>query len=223
MTASEGEVTVERLDLKPEWVQRIGPEREDILGPYLVFLLLGGAIFTLLLFSAGTQMRFLGMVLTIWIALTMIFAAKQKTKSISSWTRPKRKEIMDNVPLRRRGDTIERALNGLKLSQILLERRLRRGIMEKVKDEKDLSETEMKKLMKRPNELKKVIDDDFLTDFLLHSRRLKDIIQEDKEDTTLFDFLKRFRRSEDWGEEDKKAYEMKIKKTIQKISNWGKE
>ncbi|MEF8873721.1 MAG: hypothetical protein V5A88_03505 [Candidatus Thermoplasmatota archaeon] len=223
MTPSEGEVTTERLDLKPEWVQEIGPRREDIQGPYLLFLIVAAIIFTLLLFSGGTQLQLLTTFLIIWVGLTFIFAVSQKTKSISNWTRSGRNDQMENIPLKRRSKLVERALSGLKLSQTLLERRLRREIIERLKDEEDLSEGEMKKLLKDPMQLKEVLNDDVLTDFLLDSRRLKDIIRENEDSSKFSKIRSFFRRSEDEKEERRRAYQRKIRKVMKRISDWREE
>ncbi|MFP3872261.1 MAG: hypothetical protein ACOCTR_02600 [Candidatus Natronoplasma sp.] len=217
---TKGDVTIERLELKPEWVQRIGPEREDILGPYLVFIVLGVILLTLLLFSGGAQIKFLAMLLIVLVGFSVIFAAKRNTKSISLWRRGARGKERENLPLKRRSELLERGVRGLKLSQALLERRLRKSLMEKVKDEEDLSDREMKGLLKDHLRLRKMVEDDTLVDFLLNSKRLKDVIDEENDSSKFLEVLRTFRPSRYEERSKDESYEDHIEEVMEKITDW---
>lgn len=213
MTPSKDEeVTVERLDLKPDWLERKGPRKKDLLGHYIIFLLVSVGLFIFLLFTAGNLKQFIGILLLAWISFSLIYAAKKNTKSISTWRRARQYDKVENLPLKRDSKTMGRALSGLKLSQNLVERRLRRIFMEKLKDKKDLSTKEMKKLLKKPSELEKIVKNKRLTDFLLNSKRIKDVIQE-KDRHLSINLLDKKERKD-------RSFEKKIKDVIENISRW---
>lgn len=210
MTSSEEDVTVEKLDLKPEWLEGTRSEKRDVFGPYLVFLLVGAGLFIVLLFTAGNLTWFVGFVLLLWVGLSFIYAAGKDTKNISTWGRKSAYDKVENLPLERDSDTMERALKGLELSQTIVEKRLRKAFMEKLMDEKDLSMKEVKELLRRPSQLEKIVDDEELEDFLLNSKRITDVIGEKDDDNVLLEREK----------ERDRSFEKKIRDVIKRISGW---
>jgi len=218
MSNSKDNITVERLSLTPEWVENPGPESGDFFSPLILFFL-GG--FIILLFLGEGLGEFLVTILTVWISLFVIFTAIKKTKPLSPWKRAKIEREKQNLPLKRTSDTTERALKGFELSQMLIEKRLKRDFIEKIKENESLSEKEMRKLMENPSKLKKVINDEDLYKFIMNSKTIKDLIQRDDESTSS-KFINFFTTSKDVSKINKgdKNFEKKMKKMIKKISDW---
>lgn len=218
MTNSEENITVERLNLRPELVEKPGPESGDFLSPLILFSL-GG--FIILLFLGEGLGELLATILTVWISLFVIFAAIRKTKPLSPWGRTKNKEEIQNLPLKRTSNTTERARKGFELSQMLIEKRLRRNLTEKIKEEKSLSEKEMKQLMENPSELKKVINDEELFNFITNSKTMKDLTQKDTESffskvLNLLPARKGFSKKNN----EEEGFEKRMRKIIKRISDW---
>ncbi len=220
MTNSEDNITVERLDLKPEWVEDSGPESEVLLRPIVLFFL-GG--FIILLFLGGGLGEILSTILTIWISLFVIFAGIKNIKSISPWKRNTKKGEIQNLPLKSTSETTKRALEGLELSQMLIEKRLRKDFIEKIKDKEGLSEKEMSQLIENPSKLEKVIDDEELYKFIMNSKTIKDLIQRDTK-TASSKFINFFTSTSDISKKNKedKNFEKRMRKMIKKISKWEK-
>ncbi len=219
MTSTDENITVERLDLKPEWVEHPGEDSRDYLRTLILFFL-GG--FIILIFLGEGLGELLLTALVIWISLFVIFSAAKKTNSIQSWSRIKNKGRLQNLPLKKTSDTTKRAIKGFQLSQMLIEKRLRENFKEKMKDEKSLSEEEMKELMDNPSELEDVIDDKVLFDFMINSKRVDDLFQKDTK--SIFSNLVESIRSKENSKEKKEKvnFEKKMEVIIEKISRWEK-
>ncbi|MFW5945768.1 MAG: hypothetical protein ACOCTN_02705 [Candidatus Natronoplasma sp.] len=218
MTNSEDNITVERLELKPEWVENPGPESGDYFRPLILFFL---GIFIILLILGGGLEEPLATILTIWISLFFVFSAVEKTKDLTSWKRIRNTKEKQNLPLKKTSDKTERAVEGLELSQMLIEKNLRKNLMEKIKKENSLSEKEMRQLMEKPSELKKVINDDELFDFMKNSKTIEDLSKKKTKSllskvNNLFTFSKDINRKKT----DEKGFEKKMKRTIRKITEW---
>jgi len=219
MSNSNDNITVERLELKPEWVENPDLGRGDFLSPLILFFL-GG--FIILLFLGEGLGDFLVTILTVWISLFVIFTAIKKTKPLSPWKRTKIEREKQNLPLKNTSDTTERALKGFELSQMLIEKRLKRDFFEKIKEEKSLSEKEMRQLMENPSKLRKVIDDEELYDFITNSKTIKDLIQRDTESTSskLINLFTDNKHKSKNNTQDKN-FEKRMKNIIKRISDWG--
>ncbi len=217
MTDAGGEITVERLHLKPEWVQKTGLERRDIMGPPLLFLFVGVALMIILLFSGGYLQRFVTMLLLSWIGSHIIFTASKDVNIISTWRRPQGEDKVQNLPLERMSGRMDRALKGLELSQTLIEKRLKRDLVEKIKEKKDMSEGDIKELLKNEDDLRKIVEDETLVDFLLNSKKIEDIVGKEDERVNGFHLLS---RSEDVNKKKDSAYEKKMKDVMEKVSGW---
>ncbi len=217
MTNSEENITVERLNLKPEMVENPAPEGRDFLRPLILFFL-GGLI---ILFFLGEGLgELLATVLTVWISLFVIFAAIKKIKPLSHWKRIKNYKEKQNLPLKRTSDMIERGLKGFELSQMMIEKRIKKDFMEKIKEEENLSEKEIRELIQNPSELKKVIKDEELFNFITKNKTLQNLT--DKNSDSIFPRAKNsYPDAEVLDEENKEeSFERWIKKMIKRISNW---
>jgi len=218
MTNLGENITVERLELKPEWVENPDLESGDFFSPLILFFL-GG--FIILLFLGEGLGELLATILTGWISLFFIFAAMKRIKPVPPWKRIKNIEEKQNLPLKRTSDTTERALKGFELSQMMIEKRLRRDFIEKIKNEKGLTEKEMRKLIENPPKLRKIINDEELFNFVMHSKTIKDLIQKD-DDTILLKHFKFSKKNKDVEKKirENKNFEKRMRNIIKRISDW---
>jgi len=218
MSNSKDNITVERLSLTPEWVENPGPESGDLLTPSILFFL-GG--FIILLYLGEGLGELLVTILTVWISLFVIFTAIKKTRTLSPWKRTKNVSKKQNLPLKRTSDTTERALKGFELSQMLIEKRLKKDFIEKIKEAEGLSEKEMRQLIERPSKLKKVINDEELYKFVMNSKTIKDLIQRDTE-SNFSKFINLFTASKDARKKNIRDtnFEKRMREIIKKISDW---
>lgn len=218
MSVSEKNITAERLELKPEWVESSGSEKEDLLKQLILFFL-GG--FIILLFLGGGLGEILATILSIWIGLFVIFAATRKAKQLSPWKRTKNIEKTHNLPLKRTSNTTERAMKGFKLSQMLIEKRLRKAFIEKIKEEKSLSENDLKRLIENPSDLEKIIKDEELFNFVMNSKTIEDLSQKNSKSflSKVKESLRYNKKGDEKGKRDE-SFEKKMKEIIKRISNW---
>jgi len=219
MSNSKNNITVERLELKPEWVENPELESGGFLTPLILFFL-GG--FIILLYLSEGLGELLVTILTIWISLFVILTAIKKTKPLSSWKRTKNeREKQNNLPLKRTSETTDRALKGFELSQVLIEKRLRKDFIEKIKEEEGLSEKEMRQLMENPSRLKSVINDEELYEFIMNGKTIKDLIQRD-DDSSSSKFINFFASTKDFSKKNKgdENFEKRMRRIIKRISKW---
>ncbi|MBS3781331.1 MAG: hypothetical protein KGY66_07420 [Candidatus Thermoplasmatota archaeon] len=219
MTESEREANVERLALKPEWIEDSRGENRDFVRSLILFFL-GG--FIILLIVGGDIGQLLSVTMIVWLGLFVIFMAGKKVSTISHWKRVMNNRKTQNLPLKRSSDITERAINGLKLSQMLIEKRLRRNIIEKVKEQKDLSKKEIEELIREnPSKLSEMVGDKELSNFIMNTKTIKDVVQEDTNSIPMkLSSLFRNQRYFDQKDGTRTAFENRIRKIIKKIDDW---
>lgn len=217
MTDAEGDVTVERLVLKPDWLDRSDGGQRNLFHFYTTYLGIIGLLLVMLISAAPGFQQLVITVLIIWLSMGIVYAVGRDIKGIKSWRRERESNPIANLPLKRTSKIMERALKGKVLSQILIEKRLRSIIMEKIKDAESLSDDEAHTIVNNPSALREFIDDEDISEFLLNSKNLKtgEVIR--KKDERKLDTEEGEVEEEIEKEE---SYEENIKKVIDKISEW---
>ncbi len=94
---------------------------------------------------------------------------------IKSWERHTDLDITIGSNLEPLLKTVDRAAHGSETSQALLEERLKNLFIERLKDSKELSSDELKNLLNDPSRLKRVVEDDVLTEFLIKGKDIRKI------------------------------------------------
>ncbi|MBS3816185.1 MAG: hypothetical protein KGY76_01320 [Candidatus Thermoplasmatota archaeon] len=215
MTPKAEDTTVEKLVLKPSWLQKAGPEEEQTLPSYKFHLLTILILSFLLFFFVGRGKQLTAVLLVVWIAFLLFRVTKEDVKTIPRWKREKDHRKFVNLPLEKNSDMIERALKGRELSQAIAEERLRKSIIEKIKDEKGLSREAVKDILQDRSKLEGYVEDETIIDFLLNSKRYKEVIR--REDNSNLNFIERYLNGPDQRDA---AYERNLKKVIERISRW---
>lgn len=93
---------------------------------------------------------------------------------LKSWKRESELDVVVGSKLKDTSDTVQRALGGYDTSQALLEERITRAFMDKLKRERDISPDSIDELLKDPERLERVIQDRVITKFLITSRDYRD-------------------------------------------------
>lgn len=217
MTKREEDITVERVQLKPEWLDSSAPVRRYKLHFYAFFILIIVVLSTVIFFSGGNLKRLISLSLITWISIGLLYTARKEVKKIENWKKIDSANKKRNLPLKRTSSMVERALKGRVLSQVIVEKRIRKAFIEKIKDVKSLSEKELKTLLKEPHALKKLVGDETISNFLMTSKRIRagDVIQKKDEESLNFEI------EQAEGERQKgETYKRKMKNVMEKISNW---
>ncbi|MFP4000318.1 MAG: hypothetical protein ACLFU5_00245 [Thermoplasmata archaeon] len=217
MTAREEEITVERVEMKPEWLDNPSTMRGQKLHFYAFFIPITAVLVIGTLFTGGKLNQVLSLSLITWVSIGLLYTGRKEVKKIEVWRKKEDGNVRKNLPLKKTSGLIERAIKGRLLSQILVEKRIRRALIEKIKDVKSISEKDLKRLLKNPPALRKLIGDETISDFLMNSKSMKGTDFIHKKDGKSFRFQpKQVKKEMLKGE----AYKEKIEGVIKKISDW---
>ncbi len=218
MTDAEGEVTVEKLVLRPEWLDSSddsSPKREFRF--YTIYLGVSSLLMGLIFLSEPYLRQFLSTSLIIWLSTGVLYAVSREVKSLRTWRRHDDTKKISNLPLKRISAMMDRAMKGKILSQALIEKRLKKIFFQKLKDQKSLSSEEMNKITDDPETLRRFIEDDDIVDFLLNSKDLKtgEVIKNTEKNTMDIE-----EKRKEINVEKGESYKRKIEEIMDKISRW---
>ncbi len=182
---------------------------------YILLLLLIVSFFVLTLEGgSGIQKsigRALGFLLLIVIGFDLIQLTMSSTEKPDFWK--EKKELDETINLRMQDTSVllQRASEGKKISQKMFLEKVRKIFIMKLKEKKDLSEKDVRYLLRNPDEFRSMVQDDMISDFMLSN----DHGREQKKG------LERFLRPGSKDEESKKDYEKKVKEIIRRIEEWN--
>ncbi len=94
---------------------------------------------------------------------------------IKSWERHTQLNLTIGSNLEPLMKTLDRAANGSETSQALLEERLKKLFLERLKTSKEISSDEVKDLQNDPTQLRRVVGDDVLTEFLIKGKDIRKV------------------------------------------------
>lgn len=134
---------------------------------YLCFILICVVVFLIMNFYAGGMLRHsLGVLILFLIGAVIGHSMFSKTEKKEILKNEVGFEKNFNSQVKETSKLIKRAFNDQEVSQKILERKLKRICIKRIMNEKNLSEKEMKALIKKPEKLKEVTNDESLTTFL---------------------------------------------------------
>lgn len=166
---------------------------------FLIFTLGGGTGFT------GTFGRIAGFFILVIIGYGLVDWSLDITERHGFW---KEKEEIDgkaNLRMRDTSKTLERASKGEKTSQKNLSERIAKTFLINLKEKRDLTEEELEELLKDEEELRRIVDDKVISDFIFNEFK-----GDEKEKDN--GFLS--------SSEDPKEYRKKIEQVIRRIEKW---
>ncbi len=126
---------------------------------------------------------------------------------VKSWERHTQLDITIGSNLEPLLKTLERAANGSETSQALLEERLKNLFIERLKASEEISSEDVNELINDPRQLKRVVGDDVLTEFLIKGKDIRKVGGHH----ALYGSN---------TESDPKKYKQKITRVIKHIEEW---
>jgi len=182
------------------------------------YLLIGLLIFLSILFVMGGDDgeglpyyigRGISYIIVILFAYSLLDWTTRMTEKTTDWTE---KESLDegiNLRIQDISELLQRASEGKEMSQDILHKKLKKIFFLKLKDIEDISDNDLRDLVRNPEEFRKVVQDDVIADFILS------LEEESKEKKSR---RSRFLSSSDY--KNQKNYKKKIKDLIQRIEEW---
>lgn len=139
-----------------------GDQLYYILMALLILALGAGIVFI------GGMLRFtLAVFILLIIGFNLVYWMFEETEKSEIWKREYEYDEEVNLKLRKSSDLVRRAFKGMELSQGLLEKKIRDLYLDKLKEERNLSQEEVRELLNDAEEFRKVVDDDLISDFIL--------------------------------------------------------
>ncbi len=132
----------------------------------IVLSLLGLVLFFLLLKAGGYLKWALGIFVMVLTGLMMLLFVKEGTDKSEMWKDERDFSEEFSSDVERTSKLIKRARKGQKISKGMLERRLKKICLRKIKHEKDLSDEELKKILNKPEKLKKLVGEPLIVKLL---------------------------------------------------------
>ncbi len=145
--------------------------------------------------------RVIGFFILMILAHRLIIWTSRMTEKPESWEKKKEAKSDENLQIKEISTLLDRASDGKSMSQKILHDKIKEIFFTKLKDEKDLDKEELNRLLKNPEEFRKVVQDDKISDFILSI--------EGKEKSKLED-----------KDMDKAQYKKRVRKMIKRIKEW---
>ncbi|MFO7792326.1 MAG: hypothetical protein R6W73_04995 [Candidatus Saliniplasma sp.] len=154
-----------------------------------------------------------GLIIIGLIGVNVVYYMYGKSKKMRVWERENKLDDIVHLRISRTSDVAKRAFKGNELSQAILEEKMISEFIDKMEDKRNLRDSEIDYLLDHPTELKKVIEDDELTNFVLKGKSLQKMLQTvDEGDSKKTRFGK---MTED------KNYKRKIERLVKKMEEWN--
>ncbi len=149
------------------------------------------------------------------LGFNMVNHIRHRTENMDVWKRENELDDIVHLHISRISEVTKNAYYGKKLSRGILEEYLTDEFIEKMKDKRNLTDSEIDYLLDHPGDLKKVIRDDELTDFILKAKSLKKVLQKD--------YYGSDKKEKKFFEKEKldKAYKNKINRLVKKMEEWN--
>jgi len=133
-----------------------------ILMALLVFALLVGIIFL------GGMLRFtLAIFILFLIGFNLFYWSIEETENSEIWRKGDEFDEEVNLKLKEDSALVRRAFKGMEMSQGYLEKKIRDLFLDKLMESRNLSSEEIEKLLHQPDEIRHMVDDEILSDFIL--------------------------------------------------------
>ncbi|MFW5946778.1 MAG: hypothetical protein ACOCTN_07930 [Candidatus Natronoplasma sp.] len=153
--------------------------------------------------------RIVALIIILILAYSLITWISHITEESEDWIE---KESLDediNLRIQDISELLKRASEGKEKSQEILHEKLRKVFFLKLKEIEDISDNDLRDLVKDPEEFRRLVQDEIIADFILS-------MEEESNETNSGKF-EVFSSSNGQGE---KKYKKKIKEVIQRIDSW---
>lgn len=153
--------------------------------------------------------RIVALIIVVLLAYSLIRWTSNITEKSDDWI--EKESLDDDINLRIQdiSELLERASEGKEKSQEILHKKLRKVFFLKLKEIRDISDNELRDLVKKPEKFRELVQDEVIADFILS--------MEKKSKETSSGKSKLFSSSK---VKTQKKYKKKIKELIQRIDEW---
>lgn len=181
----------------------------------LLQVIIFSALIVLTFFLQGGTRWTLALIILFFAGIIVARRLSRDLKKPSIWRRESELDEFVHRELPQTDELVDRAFKGKRLSQAMLEQKLKKIFIDKLMDKRNLKREEIDELMKDEKKLDKVVGDETLSDFLVNVTDPSDTISEDEEADLEKDILERGGESIDT---DYKGY---IKKIMKRMKRWS--
>lgn len=144
-------------------------EKGDLLYYLLTFLLILALAVAMIIGGGDLRLTLANLILII-LGLNLIYWEIEGTETSEIWKSEEEFDKKVNLKLKDSSKLVERAHGGMELSQGILEKKITNLYLNKLKENRNLTQEEMRKLLKSPEEFKRVVDDDIISEFILSKK-----------------------------------------------------
>jgi len=189
------------------------PKKEGVELLYYIFnsLLILALAAVMIIGGGDLRLTMANLILAI-IGFNLVYWMLENTGESDIWKSEEEFDKRVNLKLKDTSELVERAYSGMELSRGLLEKKIENLYLSKLKNERNLSQDELRKLLKNPEEFRQVVDDDIISDFILARKK------EDEGENEIVDVEENEESStkKSKGED----YEKLISKLLKRIERW---
>jgi len=137
-------------------------------------------------FIGGSLKWLLGLSIIFLMGVIILVEIYDSSNTISFWKRDNKLDSIVNLNLDRLSEIAERAYRSRTVSKALLEERIKEEFVKKLKNYKNLTDEETEKLLNNPKELREVVDDDVITNFIIGSKSYSKVVHEEPKSKKTF-------------------------------------
>lgn len=156
-------------------------------------------------------LRWMVILLGLGIVVSLLLRVFHKRSiPLINWRNKNELNMPVGSKLKETSDLVRRSSEGLETSQALLEERIRDDFIEKMKQERGISDGGAKYLLEDQDRLRKFVNDDVITDFLLHCKDFRETGGTIK----LFSNVQKNNKSDE-------SYGRRIEKVVDRMEEWS--
>ncbi|MBS3817443.1 MAG: hypothetical protein KGY76_07780 [Candidatus Thermoplasmatota archaeon] len=153
-------------DIEQVSPQFIDQEKIDLLY-YLINAAIIVSLIVLLFLVVGMLQLTVFISILALIGINLVIWIRENTETSKRWGNKRGTEEKVNLKLSDMDDLLKRACRDMEISQHLLERKIEKMFLDRVKEKKDLSDDDVIRLLENPEQFRRIIDDDVISDFIL--------------------------------------------------------
>ncbi|MFP4143131.1 MAG: hypothetical protein ACLFT7_07315 [Thermoplasmata archaeon] len=132
----------------------------------LMSLIVIGAIVGIILLGGMIRLT-LAILILLVIGFNLIYWSIDETRNTDIWKREREFDEVVNLKLRKDSDLVKRAFRGMEVSQGYLEKKIKDLFLDKLMDDRNLIQEEIRELLKDEEKFREVVDDEVISDFIL--------------------------------------------------------
>jgi len=173
-------------------------------------------LIAVMLFIDDTLKWVVGLFIILMMGGIIVFQIYEKSRDVSFWERDNELDSIVNLNLERVSDIAGRAYRDRTISKALLEQRIKEEFFKKIKNYKNLSDSKMEQIKNDPNRLRKIIDDDVITKFILESKGYSETVHDESGNKKPISKIFGFKKIS-----INKDYKQRIDEVLKRMEEWN--